>query len=339
MNSYENLLDDIVKRKELWKYYYTSKDYESYQEIIRHYSLFIEDYLKAGSKILYFDEEVLYSLLKDEYRCKHTISIFFLGLYIYNNNNDLKDNINKFIKQYNMTEKEFVYYWFLICFFHDVYSNLEKNNNVRITYEDLIEFEKVNMDLFQGSNNILPDIIKSSYKNYFRNFRNSNDHGIVAGILYYNDRKKTYYKCKRESNSITDTFSCHGVSWSLEKLHKDHYIIAWIIIAHNVFFVNKDIHDYESIKNYKESNIKELIIEKPVINLKEFPMLFLLSLVDSIDPYKCTEGNELIKFVINNNQFDITNITSDYKKKIKNQEYWLGINVLECQNVIKIRIL
>lgn len=127
------------------------------------------------------------------------------------------------------------------------------------------------------------------------------------------------------------------------------------IASHNIFFPNQS---YEGI--YSEYGLNELIKYHKPVKFDSNPLLFLLYLVDSIDPIKYFEQktnlkyDEILKSIKINfpsfntiklsisNLFGIRNeIIEEYIKRIEGLSDWLGIvtNADYAEKSIEITIL
>ena len=169
-------------------------------------------------------------LLSSE-RAKHTISIFFLGILLYEKCGSIKESIDQKLKiitnNANCNDKNhnypFTYLWFLICFYHDVATSFE-------TDFDKLE-EKIELEIPEFKDDLIPSFYKDIWLSYlrYRQCDNKLDHGIFGGLLFYNDMEKIFEQKKdsyeKESNvKITDEkwFIVSGLRWSkkiLENIH------------------------------------------------------------------------------------------------------------------------
>ena len=143
-----------------------------------------------------------------------------------------------------------------------------------------------------NDHNTIPKKLKNNCINYYKasiedgdKFRDKNcrDHGISGGIVYYNLLKNNYIRIKNNKNS--DYFIENDRLWSKTVLET--YIAAgsWAIICHNMWIINKNDTNKQKVKIY-ESEIPDLISDKPLIKVSKHPFLFLLTLADSLEPIK-----------------------------------------------------
>lgn len=305
INPQINLYDafkSIYKQRKIWDYYCTASQGILTEDLWLHDpKKFIEINLKEGSKeysgLL---KENFTEILNDE-RALHTVSIFFLGLHIYENSAIIKEKIDTKLSELRKKvgcciSIKFNYYWFLICFYHDIAYQYEepvfdvKNPNTNITIKQKNELPKDLILNVPPYNNAVPELYKTVLYNYYR-YRAShgkNDHGIFGGLLFFNDMKKKYEAYREELNNPTEPFEKNSVRWSKNILEEVHGYVAWVIMAHNIWFLFPDDPDYERIKiEYRKYELHELMLDQrnPVVTL-ENPFLYLLCIVDTVDPVK-----------------------------------------------------
>lgn len=289
-----SVLEDIVNRHFVWDYYDNIHNrFNNFDDIVKSPRDFLESYLKLGGKLSDMQKDFLKTLDSGaQDRLIHTISIFFLGIAVYRNCNIVKNKIDGYVSSVEpriKDEKEetpFCYYWFLICFFHDIgyiFEEMDSDNFI-----DKIKGLKVPFpfDLPEEKNGMVPGQIIDNWEKYF-NYRememDSFDHGIVGGNLFYTDISREYEKKKRE-NGGKDTFKdSESRLWSQSIVENIILSCAWAIIAHNMWFLHPTD---KNAKNYKKYGLHSLLVDKPVISLEKYPILYLLAIVDSIDPVK-----------------------------------------------------
>lgn len=192
------------------------------------------------------------------------------------------------------------------------------------------------------SGKVVPQVFQKNWWTYFRYRKKENskiiDHGIIGGILFYNQRKNAYKR--KKSIYKTDSFRDEsGLFWSQKILNWIHLSVSWIIIGHNIWFTKRG-SSYEEL--YKSYGLEGLITDNPKISLKRYPLLFLLSLVDSIDPVKQFakyNNNLTLKEILNNLEFDFScdsitissefednEMTKRYIKEVSNLDDWLRLD-------------
>lgn len=197
---------------------------------------------------------------------------------------------------------------------------------------------------------------KSTIEKYYvyrKNEMGVFDHGILGGYMLFDNLVKNYVnKMASEPNKtefIVDDRRC-----SIEQISLFAYM-ADCIASHNIFFPNQS---YEGI--YSEYGLNELIKYHKPVKFDSNPLLFLLYLVDSIDPIKYFEQKTILKYdeilksididfpICNTIKLSISNlfgirneIIEEYIMRIKRLSDWLGIgtNADYAKKSIEITIL
>lgn len=282
-----DLYSNLIKSEE-WKYYDISNLDET---ILQEASLgraFIKKYLGKGEKC---DIELFHYVdhVSDD-RILHIVSTFFLGVLLYRNSDNVKNNIVELIMKLPPIPREtvdegFKYIWMLVCLFHDfgyaVEDGLVSLDNK--TFDDnLKELPRRPV----GIPNVYNKELLKQY-NKFRKCRyGKNDHGIVGGVKLYSDLCKL-----RELKEPLDKNHFWG-----KTLENRFCIISWVIACHNIFFIpdidrNKPCYDCFHIDKlvYKDKS--------RAIQINGSPLLFLFCLVDSIEPLKKVHDYKLLKSI------------------------------------------
>jgi len=151
-NNSMRLLSDIIEEylfegnRKKWFYYeeypYNLHEFRNLDDILNNPGEFVKKYLLKGSK-----EPEFYEYLdrpEFKYRLTHTVSIFFLGVILYNEVDFLKKCIDKYLisleleiiekdPHHECIELPFSYYWFLVCFYHDLGYFSLRNDDVRFS--------------------------------------------------------------------------------------------------------------------------------------------------------------------------------------------------------------
>jgi hypothetical protein len=253
-------------------------------------------------------------------RYEHMKSAFLLGVLFYNEVTPLRNSINEIISRisYNYraetgdeseTERQrFLYMWYLICLYHDfgyLYEKEEKNKIPKDKHEII---STINHDFFY--NNIkgcstlecpfkhcpnreisrsIPKTLQRTISRYFQLRLNCFafnyprecciDHGDASSINMYNTMKQLH-EDKWKNNDGND-----GLKWH-PKIFQ-HYIIpaVWTIACHNIWLAEKGTPQEN---HYSTFGLGELIYSRgdSLIDMQHHPLLFLLSLVDTIEPLK-----------------------------------------------------
>ena len=160
---------------------------------------------------------------------------------------------------------------------------------------------------------------------------------IVAGLVIFDLLVK--HRIKKSSTST---------SYWKEELDKLYFEAGLSIASHNIWSSDSKLKD----KNYKDYGLGILVnsSKKSIFPIKfsEMPFLFLLGLVDTIEPTKTFRNRSIFEIL---NSLDI-NITKNYlklrnskdsklnfselTKKVNGLENWLDVTLCIKQNEIKI---
>ena len=295
-----NLYRELLLQPQKWSYY---------QDELKCFSNSYETLLVSGNDCLRFIEDYLCKGEKNDLKClkllevlkpirlQHTISCFLLGILIYHKSSKLRDEVNSLvcaIRPNNLNEKKedrFKYMWMLICIFHDLGYSIENkeylyhNNDVQ---KDISNFFKAKFELSFHRKYSYP---KKTIKNYleYRDYKfNVVDHGIAGGAFLYN----SLCNLRARKNEVNSLFY-----WG-EELEKDFYVASYTIACHNIFKISPNT---KMVPIYKFFSLESLIKDGQLFSLEKFPLLFLLCLVDSIEPIKITEN----PLITNNIKMDI----------------------------------
>jgi hypothetical protein len=211
-------------------------------------------------------------------RKQHTVSCYFLGILIYNENEWIRKMIDKQIQSLNSyvtgekPNEKFYYIWMLICLFHDLgYAKEEYSSNSK-------DNKAILKRIPTKPRNLLPTIYNKSLLRKYWAYRKCRwrveDHGIIGGLAFYHDM------CELRMKMDQNLYKIH--CWD-KKLEKDYACAAWIIACHNIFTIRKG-SEYECC--YRHYGLHELITKEYLIKAEIHPILFLFCLVDSIEPIK-----------------------------------------------------
>lgn len=350
MNSLFDLYNEILLDKNKWDYYGNSWYQPS--DIINLFSngeSFIKSYLENGQKL---SERTSFQIdeLSSSNRIKHTLSIYLLGILFYDKCLTIRRSVEKQLTQserwitHEGEMTPFTYYWFLICFFHDLGYCLE-TKKIADALDDLIIYQEGKLSAILPTNyrsNLgIPSIIRDNIHKYFKYRymeRNCIDHGIIGAKLFF-DERFDHYELKKKKYGMRN-FIENKRYWSNTILQNIHLPVAWTIAAHNVWFDNGNT---EYTSKYRDYGLDGLIIKKPIISITKHPLLSLLSIVDSIDPIKffLRENTEItiekihkeykIEFLENGFRINVMGIDTDigdrYYNQIRKIDEWITCNV------------
>lgn len=272
---------------------------------------------------------------------QHTVSLYLFGLLLKKKFNVLlRKNMQKLFDVKSWYE--FEYTWYLTCLYHDVTSVIERIDDVRHNYrKDQVR----NSQLFDFDEKILR-FSKETYFNYLKYRYNNNriEHGLIAGTELFDRLYESFVQ------------KTAGHDWTKSKIHKKENLIwrkehlphfAYIsdaICCHNIWLVN--CMDKEKVKEYRNNGLDELIVNSDAdkLNLADYPLQYLLCLLDTIEPIKRFK-NLSADTVLKNIYFDIMKekITIawnpiikkqpqffDWLKSISTLSDWMNIKVSEC---------
>ncbi|MCI1741566.1 MAG: hypothetical protein LKI18_04200 [Prevotella sp.] len=270
---------------------------------------FIKNCIKAGGKDNNYLNDSLDNLSSS--RVKHIVSCFLLG-FVFCENISIKDWIDKKLcvlcHDYSKNWKdEFSYIWMLICFFHDLGYNVEEGKNVALE-EDGVFPPRWGAPVF------LPRIYTRKAVSAYEKYREQEckvkvDHGIYGGKVCYRKlceirrrhdlSENPPYNLDNMGMMVTTTghesLGKASLIWD-KSLERVYACISWTIMCHNMFFVQED---REEAKYYKAHDLSKFVYKKRArkIRLKDSPFLFLLCLVDTLEPIKKFNTLEVLKLI------------------------------------------
>lgn len=334
MKTFREIIEGMPE--EHWNYYNQLEKRIEKPKCFSESSSFIEQYFNNAEKAQIFGMEDNFSV-NTSIKSEHSVSVYFLGCYFaaqFKLTNLLvlqKDSIKGY-------SDHFLFVWFLSCLFHDHYFDIEKSSKC-INFLELISSNDIQHLLIDRGAVFIPQKLKESINKYYE-YRQEvwkvNDHGITAGLLLFDKLVKIRIESEKRISSL-------DFSKPIENLYKE---AAFAIATHNIFFPTKD-----NEKTYTDYQLNNLI-GHPRIKLNESPFLFLLGLVDTIDPvktYNCLAPDFVaekvqIKTVKNKLGYNIhikiekpleSNLLLE---KIKGVDKWLAIEVSSDNDLIIIKI-
>lgn len=251
-------------------------------------------------KLMFFHENLIDLISKvkfPEKREYHTVSAFLLGILF---KDKLKLSTRRLPNPCKDYKKSFIYFWSMICLSHDLTFWLESNKEYIKkcgTVEEFSDEFSIKYHLVDASK------YGQLFKDYYRykvEKRQSIDHGITCGIIIYDQLMKHYSQGTDKSIVITRD------QWKYTKNFKEYALTISETIARHNLWVAESKED-EDI--YKEYNLHQLIGSEPFfkkVNYSEQDsMLFLLGLVDTLEPIKCCTRNK--------NKYDVYDILKNIK--------------------------
>ena len=196
-----------------------------------------------------------------------------------------------------------------------------------------------------------------NYFDYKYHERDKLDHGIIAGVLLFDRLLKNYnnkwenYKDSYEyanqkpsEKGNYNNFFYKNKSWKRE--HHDHFAyIADSIISHNIWLSSNE-------ELYSKYNLQGLLrINAEKISINRNPLLFMLGILDTIEPVKVFTNFDAeyvwdnINIYINSNSIEIivkerANFNHHkWFKKISSLNEWLAISIEEKRKKLKLTLI
>lgn len=342
----ESLYDLILKiERPQWDYYWGMNEYNDINNPFINSSLtthseFIEKYFKRGGKIDVFERSDIN--IRNLRLPNHINSVFFLGIIIFHN--------TSFLKRYNFGINKpgyqtFPFIWFLVALFHDNAYQIENDQaliNKVVSLEDILQIYDISKNLFSLKNNTLPkcDILLNSRKNYFK-YRCQEcrkiDHGLIGSLLLY-DRLLKIRREKEKSND--DKRFWH------KSLMRQYRLAADAISIHNIWLPND-----KNRSLYHKHGLNDMDQLTPV-SFRNFPLFYLLALVDTIEPLKLYSRNnpslsddDILKNIKVGfkDHIILISVNEDFLKfnviykQVKGLQEWLNVDIKEInKNTLKI---
>lgn len=295
------------------------------------YSNFILKFFQQGGKVKIFEN---CGISIDELRLtNHICSVFLLGTLFYN-----KISIFKTYNPKNSPSdySTFPFIWFLIALFHDNAYQMEGENKLEniSTLEDLVNHFDIEHSLFDRKFSKCKQLLDCR-KNYFE-FRKKKyqvvDHGILGGMLLF-DRLVKIRREKRKSKEDT-------LFWGI-KLENQYKMASNAISIHNIWLQNE-----MTCKKYK----LDTLIGFTPIKFCDFPLFYILGIVDTIEPLKTYKDDNIsdldilksINFEFGKKYLKVSESNDskvDFSKlihKAKSLQGWLDVEILTETTKFKI---
>lgn len=265
-----------------------------FRSLADYYDEYLED-LPAGSitvETLFEDNnarKLIQSLFKEErkntkiknclniiteYRAKHTLSAYLLGITIHD---QLNFNTRDWRRLPGETSSKgsFQLFWRWICLFHDIGYRYEEDKsffNEKFEPEDLEKHLDITNSFLAVSENA--ELIRNYFR-YMRDKWKKFDHGILGAMLLY--------------DALIDLSKTENLYSSIKKYQEFYVKICDAIALHNMWRANQNNKDV-----YEEYNLTALIPSWDDTHKVYYPdnvLLFLLGLVDTLEPFKAFVRN------------------------------------------------
>ena len=245
------------------------------------------------------------------------------------------------IKAPTEEDRIYLYILFLTFLYHDYYYYQEQNKELEPIDNFETEFKKI-----AG----LKDIYSPSNINKYYKYRGKSDHGIYAGYQLNRKLKSNLDEILNGEEVVIR----NNLSWSKKDI-KYYDFASSAIIKHNIWLANRNRVSEVQKKRVNEYESKDLnpfiISNKDRMKFEDNPLLFILFIIDSIEPIKIFNKNRnehnknnynnlLSNILININQKSITLRYADSFKSIgcftfceaKQMETWLDVTVTQKCN-------
>ncbi len=301
---------------------------------------FIDDHFIRGSKKRVF-------LITEDYeddhmnrgKHQHTVSLYLLGLLC----RDLFDKrLKSRMRQLFCVRGWYAYEytWYLACLYHDVTSVKEKDTDFadradRACGSMLFEPEYDDLRRF-------PKDVYVNYINYRERSRISHDHGIIAGTELFARLCEAFREATDDHDwDKAPELQRGNLVWRKEHLPHFAYI-ADAICCHNMWTAKQD--DEERCEEYRQAGLEALIVnsESDKLSPAEYPLQFLLCLLDTIEPVKRFTDLDA-KTVLENISLDIqesgfTLAWTDAVERSQDYKSWIK-SISEVGDWMRVRIL
>jgi hypothetical protein len=292
--NFQKLIKEAFRQKE-WNHYSIEHirklNIEKPDECKEFIRLFFANSGKSGAIIHGLDK---IDSLSDE-RCLHIVNVFFIGVGIYNKvmgiktiiDNQVEDYVLKYLNKPNMRKSDvnFYFIWFLCCLFHDLGYVVESS--------DALIDERIAFAQGQKLIGVPKAFEKEAIKNYW-DYRqvchNKNDHGIYAGITMY--KSLCDVRSKQEEEHKLNRYG--DLCWEKE-LERIYNVASWIVMCHNIWFVQEKKKRCES-EIYKKFNLHQLLLNEKEykIKMRNHSLFFFFCLIDTIEPIKRVKDYSLL---------------------------------------------
>lgn len=337
-----------------WLYYVNVRNLFTLDTIFtKNYSKrFIESYFFEGGKSKAFEwikEEKLFEIPAE--RANHTMSAFLMGIML---RDSLHMDMKKLPKIDNSIKRNFLYFWSLTCLYHDIAFNLETNSSsfiksCRNIHEFIYRF-RIKYNLLHALKHTNTSSLIENYYLY-RADHGYIEHGIAGAMLFYDGLMKAYYAAKEERDiKKNESFDYKGLRFSRDFPKRISYI-AEIIAKHNLWRA-KPNEEEEYLKYNLNVLIPNAYNDHILSYGEEHNLLFLLGLIDTIEPLKCyrrygiTDPYDIIKNLlhdVNYNKFEITFKSNKsefnaYMNDVKKLQDWMDVKIYDDIETIKIII-
>lgn len=342
----------LVEDEDLWKYYAMKGNTTlSVEDVFSKNGAndFICKYFIDGGK------QGIWNSVSDavsDIRKIHTVSVFLLGILIKNKLN-IATKPEDVIAEYD-EYRNFLYFWFLTCLYHDVGYCIEDNSEKYLLEYCSMQKFIVKREIKYNLLDVVSDEERQTVDKYYiyrAKEKKKIDHGLVGAVLLYDSLMKIYDVAKGAKNADgTESFDHNELRFSA-----DYPVfckkVATGIMFHNIWKPSDD--RVETL--YKDYGLDSLCGDsyKKISSSTATLESYLLSIADTIEPTKRTEAwgevpdvilqNTLLSFNSREKQmtiqFNNDKATTHYTF-IADLEKWVDVGVTfhENQNLITLQL-
>lgn len=285
MNSMYDEYLNIFGERDNWFRFYSRKSNSI--DSFNFDTLFKDENSNNFIRIIYFHEGLASVMNKINFppnRDYHSVSAFLFGILLKNRLTLSMKKLPRVCGDYN---KSFIYFWSMVCLSHDITYYIENNSLNYIdkckSIEDFIVNFKLKYNLIDNSK--YGDLLRKYYS--YRIDCSTIDHGITCGLIVYDFLMCNYNKHVEFKKQNPQCLIITEDDWKYSTKFPEYALkIAETIARHNIWVATDDY----TIKKYKEFNLFELISKSrnfaKISYSEDDSLLFLLGLVDTLDPIK-----------------------------------------------------
>ena len=126
-----------------------------------------------------------------------------------------------------------------------------------------------------------PELIENYF--YYRACHGKCEHGIIAGYLFFDGFVKNFLKKTKDCFNRCGSMNRYGLNWNIGHLTFAAYA-ADAIICHNIWLGGKT--EKEEYTQYGLTPLVYTAHPENKLSVEEFPLQFMLCLLDTIEPIK-----------------------------------------------------
>ena len=349
-----DLFEELTSDKEKWNYYVDNDIQNTAQDLFDNTNAlsFIKSAFKNGSKDRVLDIINKYDCEISKYRSNHTLSAYLLGII-------LRDKMNIDMRELPQVDeapkKNFLYFWSLTCLFHDYAFSIEEKSEEYVVdildIDGFIKYFGIEYSMLDESE--FKDLIVN-YFNYRIKEKGVIDHGVAGALLLYDGLIKQYTEAMEEEGiTKKQSFMHHGLKYS-RGYPEQILFVANTIAQHNMWRANE-----LTTPQYRKYKLDKLIPNSSNTHKINFhnsgkgqknKLLFLLCLIDTIEPIKCLGRDKnknpitnpyivleklTISFDRNEKKFSICcpeKYFSDYMNSVRGISDWMDVELTQDEN-------